>query len=68
MRIWRDAHDNLITDEQLARHIAAFGSLSRALEAGDICLVVSTGADEDPVEDGQNAGRRRAHAALSTFL
>lgn len=68
MRIWRDAHDNLITDEQLARHIAAFGSLSRALEAGDICLVVSTDADGDLAEDSQNVGRRRAHAALSTFL
>ena len=41
MRIWQDARGNLITDEQLARHIATFGSLSHALEAGDIQLVVS---------------------------
>lgn len=68
MRVWRDAHDNLITDEQLVRHIAAFGSLSGALEAGDISLVISVDEDEKPVEAKREAGRRRTHAALSTFL
>ncbi|MBR3313927.1 MAG: hypothetical protein IKG18_07285 [Atopobiaceae bacterium] len=68
MRIWCDAYDNLITDEQLIRHIATFGSLSRALEAGDIRLVVSCDGGREPVEDGREPGRRRPHAALSTFL
>lgn len=68
MRIWRDAHDNLITDEQLLRHIATYGSLSRALEAGDIRLVVSTDEAAVPLEDSRKAERRRSHAALSTFL
>lgn len=68
MRIWQDAHDNLITDEQLVRHIAAYGSLSSALEAGDIRLVASTASDGEPMKDSQNVGRRRAHAPLSSFL
>lgn len=68
MRIWRDSNGNLITDEQLARHIATFGSLSRALEAGDIHLVVHTNETAKPIEDEQGNERRRSHAALSTFL
>ena len=68
MRIWCDAHNNLITDEQLIRHIAAFGSLSRALEMGDISLVVSTDGGQESDEEAKGLGRRRSHAALSTFL
>ncbi len=68
MRVWCDANDNLITDEQLVRHIAAYGSLSRTLEKGDIRLVVSTDEGRKPVEDVDQPGGRRSHAPLSTFL
>lgn len=69
MRIWCDAHDNLITDEQLVRHIAAYGSLSRALEAGDIRLVVSsTNEDATPRDGTRGSGGRRPHAPLSSLL
>jgi hypothetical protein len=68
MRIWCDAHDNLITDEQLVRYLASFGSLSRALEEGDIHLVTSTDKASGQGGDQQGEGRRRPHAALSTFL
>lgn len=68
MRIWRDSHENLITDEQLVRHIAAFGSLSRALEEGDIHLVASTDEAPKPQENQQKRGRRRPHAPLSSYL
>ena len=68
MRIWQDAHDNLITDEQLVRHIASFGSLSRALEEGDIRLVIATEPQAKPVEEPASTGRRRPHAPLSAWL
>lgn len=44
MHIWKDANGALITDEQLVRYIATFGSLSAALAAGDVTLVI----DEKP--------------------
>lgn len=68
MRVWCDDNDNLITDEQLVRHLAAYGSLSRALEKGDIRLVVSTDEGRKPVQNVKEQGGRRSHAPLSTFL
>lgn len=68
MRIWQNAHGSLITDEQLVRHIAANGSLSRALEDGDIRLVVSADPSAKPLADQPELGRRRPHAPLSTRL
>lgn len=41
-RIWMAADGSLITDEQLLRHIATFGSLSAALRSGDVTLVISS--------------------------
>jgi hypothetical protein len=29
MRIWQDAHDSLITDEQLVRHFAAYSRMCK---------------------------------------
>lgn len=68
MRIWQDAQGNLITDEQLLRYIAASGSLSHALEEGDVCLIVPTDEALKPAEEHRQEGRRRSHAALSSFL
>lgn len=68
MRIWQDAQGNLITDEQLARHIASFGSMSRALEEGDIRLVIATEPEAKPIEEPNSTGRRRPHAPLSAWL
>ena len=56
------------TDEQLVRYIAAYGSLSQALEAGDIRLVVPDDTEAKPAEERQKAGRRRTHAKLATYL
>lgn len=39
MRIWLDKDGDMLTDEQLLRHIATFGSLSAACERGDIRLL-----------------------------
>lgn len=68
MRIWQDAQGNLITDEQLARHIASFGNMSRALKEGDIHLVIATESEAKPVEEPASTGRRRPHAPLSAWL
>lgn len=37
-RIWMGPDGALLTDEQVLRHIATFGSISAALEEGDIVL------------------------------
>lgn len=42
MRFWKDASGAIITDEQLVRAIAYRGSLSAALEDGDVTLVSDT--------------------------
>ena len=68
MRIWRDANGGLITDEQLLRHLAMFGSLSGALQAGDISLVIVTDETGRLIEGQKEAGRRRSHAKLATLL
>lgn len=47
MRLWEDAKGSVITDEQLVRYIAYRGSLSAALEAGDVRLISET-KDERP--------------------
>lgn len=39
VRLWEDAKGSVITDEQLVRYIAYRGSLSAALEAGDVRLI-----------------------------
>lgn len=46
VRIWKEASGSLITDEQLLRRIAAFGSLSEAAANVDVTLVTDAqGAD-----------------------
>lgn len=39
MRVWMNSDGHMLTDEQLLRHIAAFGSLSAACEQGDVKLL-----------------------------
>lgn len=41
-RIWMGPNGALLTDEQVLRHIATFGSMSAALEEGDIVLETET--------------------------
>ena len=43
MRIWQNKDGDMLTDEQLLRHIAAFGGLSAACERGDIKLMSKSG-------------------------
>ena len=42
MRLWMDSHGALIDDERVLATIAQHGSMSAALEAGDITLVHGT--------------------------
>ena len=39
MRIWRDPAGSLVDDQRLLAYLASFGSLSHALDHGDIVLV-----------------------------
>ena len=66
MRVWENAKGDLITDEQLLRHIASHGSLSAALEAGDIRLVVGTA--EEPLRVRSEPKKVKPHAKLASFL
>ena len=65
MRLWEDAKGAVITDEQLLRYIAYRGSLSEALEAGDVRLV--SDAKESPSQSTEirRPGRSRS---LSEYL
>lgn len=51
MRLWSDSSQRLMTDEQLLRLIAHFGSLQKATEHGDIVLVDPTTSDVSPDSD-----------------
>ena len=63
MRFWRDKDWNVLTDEQVLRHIATFGSISAALEYGDIELISDTGEEYRP--KGRRTSRPRR---LSDYL
>ena len=39
MRIWRDPAGSLVDDQRLLAYLASFGSLSHALDHGDVVLV-----------------------------
>ena len=66
MRFWKDSHGNIITDEQLVRHIANKGSLSDALAYGDIKLI--SGSPSEPLPERPTTTGRREHAKLASFL
>lgn len=55
-RIWMGPNGALLTDEQVLRHIATFGSMSAALKEGDIILVSDKRADA-PRPSGKRTGR-----------
>lgn len=57
MRLWRDEAGSILTDEQVLRHVAAFGSLSAAVGAGDIELISEVGSDHRP--SGQRMSNRQ---------
>lgn len=68
MRLWMHADGDhaVITDEQLLAYLASAGSLSSALEHGDVVLVSnspSTAAGSRNVQ-----GLRRAHKTLADYL
>ena len=61
MRLWEDAKGSVITDEQLVRYIAYRGSLSAALEAGDVLLISETKeGPQRPSERPRTPSRRLA--------
>lgn len=64
MRLWRDAAGNILTDEQVLRHIATFGSLSAARDAGEIELL-----SESAARGRSSLGHRGPHGRkLSDYL
>ena len=68
MRLWLNAKGDLITDEQVLAYIASHGSLSAALEAGDMALV--TGETQPTTSRDPASGRkgRKRHAKLAEYL
>lgn len=64
MRFWEDAKGSVITDEQLVRYIAYRGSLSAALEAGDVRLIGDAKAERICAAEPSKPSRRR----LSDYL
>ena len=65
MRLWKNAKGDLITDDQLIAVVATYGSLRKALRAGDIVLVAGDAERSEPPADGRKAVR---HARLASFL
>ncbi len=72
MRMWMAQDGSLLTDEQLLRHVAHFGSLSKALEGGEVTLVSETPdmpeASDAVACDASMPRQRRDLPVLSDFL
>lgn len=64
MRLWQDDKGAIITDEQLLRYIAYRGSLSDALEAGDVRLT----NDDDEHREVRKRPAKGENARLSDYL
>lgn len=64
MRLWEDSEGTLLTDEQVIRAIASFGSARKAAEYGDITLISSGGGSAterpSPSKQPQPKSRRLA--------
>lgn len=72
MRIW-SGEGGLMTDEQLLAYIGHFGSLSRALECGDVRLVSDSKNEfpllrEEAADDCLETHRRLRETKLSDYL
>lgn len=65
MRLWK-GEGGLMTDEQLLRTIAHYGSLDAARAAGNVILV-SDGREQGP-ENASRDGRARRAPRLSDYL
>lgn len=58
MRLWRDSAGNILTDEQVLRYIASFGSISASSDVGDIVLI-SEGIEERRLPTNRTTRGRR---------
>lgn len=58
MRLWRDSAGNILTDEQVLRYIASFGSIAASCDAGDIELI-SERIEERPIPANRAARGHR---------
>jgi hypothetical protein len=68
MRLWKNSKGDLIGDEQVLAYLASHGSISAALDSGDIVLVTGKAdAPKPPQTDAQRRGRRN-HAKLASYL
>lgn len=69
MRQWIDSNNRLMTDEQLLRHIAHFGSLDKALKHGDISIISETSTDKTKSSDASfNHDKEKNVRALADYL
>lgn len=61
MRLWEDSEGTLLTDKQVIRAIASFGSIGKAAEHGDIALISSggDGTTERPSPPSQSQPKSR---------
>lgn len=65
VRLWMDAENRMLTDEQLVRHIAHYGSLDVAASHGDIRLVSS---HEHPDESQPKKERTARQRRLADYI
>ena len=68
MRIWVDKDGSMLTDEQLLRHITAFGSLSAACKRGDIRLLSQSGERKGHSRPTATPANRKGNPRLSDYL
>ena len=62
MRLWVDGEGRMLTDEQVLRQIAVFGSLSAACERGEIRLL------SNEVDAAAKASNGKKKTRLSDYL
>lgn len=67
MRIW-SGEGGLMTDEQALAYIGHFGSLSAAVEHGDITLVTDSGSDSSPHGGNSPGGKQERRPIRKTRL
>lgn len=67
MRFWKNAAGDVITDEQVLAYLSAHGSLSRALESGDVVCI----SDASAQQGASHSPRRKtkgSQTCLADFL
>lgn len=66
MRLWRNSNGAVLTDEQVLAYISAHGSLSAALESGDVECIASFEHEYLPLSNNTSTSGKETR--LSDFL